>query len=160
MSINDRIIARNEALYKDEFERAQAAKAGTISFFWSSYGILILAPILAWTLPASHAGLSYLVLFPVIVGSIIGNSWLKKTVARPKINFLRYAWGWEWVFMIIILVAWLPGMWRPDDFDLSSYSGGFIGAAVGVGLAIALYPVVTGWQRKRDERRIESELED
>ncbi|MEJ5997120.1 hypothetical protein [Corynebacterium sp. H130] len=160
MSINDRIIARNEDLYNDEFERAQSEKAGMLSFFWSSYGILILAPVLAWSLPASHAGLSYLVLFPVFAGSIIGNSWLKKTVARPKINFFRYVWGWEWVFMIIIVAAWLPGLVRPEEFDLSTYTGGIIGAAVGLTLAVTLYPVVTGWQRKRDERRIERELED
>lgn len=160
MSINDKIIARNDSLYADEFERSQAAKAGTVSHFWTTYGILALAPILAWCLPASHAGLSYLVLFPVFAGSIIGNSWLKKTVTRPKINFLRYAWGWEWVFMVIILVAWLPGILRPADFDLYSSVGALIGAAVGVGLATALYPVLTGWQRKRDEKRLNADAED
>lgn len=160
MSINDKIIARANSLYQDEFERFQAAKAVTISYFWTTYGILALAPILAWCLPASHAAISYIVLFPVFVGNSIGNLWLKKTVTRPKINFVRYTWGWEWAFMSIIIVAWLLGMFRSEVLDLSSYAVVFIGAAVGIGLTIALYPVLTGWQRKRDHKRLDAEQDD
>lgn len=161
MSINDRIIARTEGFYADEFEKAQANRAAVVSYYWMNYATLALAPLLAWFLPSNLIYLSFLVLIPPMIGQFSGNSWLKRRVARPKIRNMKYLWGWEWAFIVAVIVAWLAAMARAQGGgDLSNNAGSIIGAMVGAGIAWAIIPLVTGWQRKRDLKRLESEAED
>ncbi|QGU02402.1 hypothetical protein CKALI_07700 [Corynebacterium kalinowskii] len=161
MSINDRIIERTENFYADEFEKAQANRSAVVTQYWFNYVNLALAPVLAWLLPREYSYVSYLVLIGPIIGLIAGNSWLKKSVARPKIHGLRYLWGWEWALMVAIIVAWLAGLFRAEGGDNWSYNAGaMIGALVGATAAIIAIPLVSGWQRRRDLKRLNAEAED
>lgn len=161
MSINDKIIARTEGFYADEFEKAQANRAGVVSYYWMNYATIALAPLLAWLLPGNLTYLSFLVMIPTFIGQIFGNSWLKKTVARPTIRNMNYLWGWEWAFIVAVMAAWLAGMIHAQGGgDTTSRASSVIGAMVGASIAWALIPLITSWQRKRDLKRLDSQAED
>lgn len=161
MSINDRVIVRTEAFYADEFEKAQANRSAVVSYYWMNYANLAIIPVIAWILPADRAYFAILLLIAPFVGQAAGNSWLKKSVARPKIRNMKYLWAWEWAFIAAIILTWLAAMNRDMvGGDLSSHLGGFIGAVIGVTIAVIAVPIVSGWQRKRDLKRLEADAED
>ncbi|MEJ6012667.1 hypothetical protein WG936_02250 [Corynebacterium sp. H127] len=160
MGLNDRIIERSEKYYADEFEKLQAHKSATVGSFWSSMSCIIVAPILAWSLPDELVNLSFLALLPSYVGIFTSNSWLKRSVVRPKIQGFKDLWRWEWALMVGALTAWLAALFSNHEGDAAYAVGGIVGA-VSTALALAfLIPIITQKLHDRDQIRLDAELED
>ncbi|MFV8394212.1 hypothetical protein [Corynebacterium hindlerae] len=160
MTLNDRIIARAESFYTDEFERAQLHKSATAGMYWTNYLSLAMAPLLAWLLDGRQAYLSFLALIPISIGTFTSTKWLSRTVPHPKLSNFRHLWSWEWAFIVAVIVAWIAAL-ISNNAGAPFYANGTVtGAIAGFVAVMLITPLYTGWLRKRDQRRLESELED
>lgn len=158
MSLNDSIIARTESFYSDEFEKAQMHKSSTVGYYWMTYSSIALMPVLAWCLEGNGMWFSLLIFLPIFLGIVVSNDWLGKTVPFPKITSARM-WPGEWVFLVVVNVAWLAAFVVKADLGISGASGGLVGFICGMAACAVLFPFFSGRQRKRDLKRLNEQLE-
>lgn len=158
MSINDRIVARTDSLYADEFERAQAHRSSTIQTLWMVYLTLTIAPIIAWCIEGPLAYLSFLPMLPAAISGLISSNWLRKQVASPAKAGLSRTMPWELAWAGGVIVAWMTGLCRSMGQDFSY--GATIGAVIDVALVAFLAPRLAKLRHAKDVTRLNAELED
>lgn len=142
----------------DEFERETFYKAYAISAPPAQFLEFIVAAILAWVLPGQMSLLSFLVIVPSVLGNTIGATWLRKRVASPLVS---RTWSAMAVYLIPI-IAMIAGTafnaYTPTDgHNPFAY---LAGAAVGTITVLILAPFIRRYQHRRDQARLNAELED
>lgn len=142
----------------DEFERETFYKAYAISATPTLFLELVAAAILAWVLPGKMSMLCFLAIVPSVFGSSIGTAWLRKRVATPLV-------GRNWSAMAVYLIpaiAMFAGIaynaYAPaDGHNLTAY---LVGTAVGAIAVLILAPFIRRLQHRRDQARLDAELDD
>lgn len=155
MSYLDKILDRYNHSVDDEYEREILHQSSSIALHLLAYSMIVVGAILAWVIPGPASLWSMLVFWPVVVCSGIASVWMKKRAPRPRsIKFL----GSEIAFMVIVMAAWLGGVWV-NVFDAHLASGlGLIGGGLVGGIAGGLAAGVSLKKaRAKDELRFEEE---
>ena len=138
----------------DEYELETFYKACTIAAPLIQFLELVVAAILAWVLPGQMSMLCLLALVPTVIGNTIGTVWLRRRVATPLVSR-------NWTVMVLYLVP-LIVMFAGIAFNAyepapASY---LIGAIAGVITVVILTPFIRRRQHRRDQARLDGELED
>lgn len=147
-----------ERTTRDEFERDTCLKACAIGMTSIPFLELIVAAILAWVLPGQMSILCLLALAPSIIGNFIGTAWMRKRVATPLVSR-----NWTAIAVYLIpLIAMFAGIaynaYAPaDGHNPVAY---LIGTAVGAITVLILTPFIRRRQHRRDQARLDAELED
>ena len=147
-----------ERTTRDEFERDTCLKACAIGMTSIPFLELIVAAILAWVLPGQMSMLCLLALAPSIIGNSIGTAWMRKRVATPLVSR-----NWTAIAVYLIpLIAMFAGIaynaYAPaDGHNPVAY---LIGTAVGAITVLILTPCIRRRQHRRDQARLDAELED
>ena len=147
-----------ERTTRDEFERDTCLKACAIGMTSIPVLELIVAAILAWVLPGQMSMLCLLALAPSIIGNSIGTAWMRKRVATPLVSR-----NWTAIAVYLIpLIAMFAGIaynaYAPaDGHNPVAY---LIGTAVGAITVLILTPFIRRRQHRRDQARLDAELED
>lgn len=139
---------------RDEFERDTFYKAYAISASPTLFLELVAAAILAWVLPGQMSMLCFLAIAPSVFGNAIGTAWLRKRVATPLIG---RNWPTMAVYLIPIIVMLAGIAYNAYAPDSTSY---LVGAGVGIAVVIILTPFIRRHQHRRDQARLDAELED
>ena len=147
-----------ERTTRDEFERDTCLKACAIGMAPIPVLELIIAAVLAWVLPGQMSMLCLLALAPSIIGNFIGTAWMRKRVATPLVSR-----NWTAIAVYLIpLIAMFAGIaynaYAPaDGHNPVAY---LIGTAVGAITVLILTPFIRRRQHRRDQARLDAELED
>lgn len=147
-----------ERTTRDEFERDTCLKACAIGMTPIPFLELIVAAILAWVLPGQMSMLCFLALAPSIIGNSIGTAWMRKRVATPLVSR-----NWTAIAVYLIpLIAMFAGIaynaYAPaEGHNPVAY---LIGTAVGAITVLILTPFIRRRQHRRDQARLDAELED
>lgn len=147
-----------ERTTRDEFERDTCLKACAIGMASIPFLELIIAAVLAWVLPGQMSMLCLLALAPSIIGNFIGTAWMRKRVATPLVSR-----NWTAIAVYLIpLIAMFAGIaynaYAPaDGHNPVAY---LIGTAVGAITVLILTPFIRRRQHRRDQARLDAELED
>ena len=147
-----------ERTTRDEFERDTCLKACAIGMTSIPFLELIVAAILAWVLPGQMSMLCLLALAPSIIGNSIGTAWMRKRVATPLVSR-----NWTAIAVYLIpLIAMFAGIaynaYAPaDGHNPVAYLIGTAGGAITV---LILTPFIRRRQHRRDQARLDAELED
>ena len=147
-----------ERTTRNEFERDTCLKACAIGMTSIPFLELIVAAILAWVLPGQMSMLCLLALAPSIIGNSIGTAWMRKRVATPLVSR-----NWTAIAVYLIpLIAMFAGIaynaYAPaDGHNPVAY---LIGTAVGAITVLILTPFIRRRQHRRDQARLDAELED
>lgn len=140
-----------------EYEESIEHKSNTVLVNSLPFTIYLVGAILAWAIPGPRSLLSLLVLIPLMVGSMVGNGWMKHYAPRPKPVIPAPL----IIGMLIPVVIMFAGISYniADGMNAFSWSAVF-GAVIGgpLGLWAAMWSMKT--QRKQDIDRFEAELED
>ena len=147
-----------ERATRDEFERDTLYKACAIGITLIQFLELVVAAVLAWVLPGQMSMLSFLALVPSIVGNSIGSAWMRKRVATPLVSRNWAAIAVYLIPLIVMFAGIAYNAYAPaDGHDPVSY---LIGAAVGITTVLILAPFIRRRQHRRDQARLDAELED
>ena len=143
---------------RDEFERDTLYKACAIGMTPIPFLELVVAAVLAWALPGQMSMLSFLALVPSIVGNSIGSAWMRQRVATPIVSRNWTAIAVYLIPLIVMFAGIAYNAYAPaDGHDPVSY---LIGTAVGAIAVLALTPFFRRRQHRRDQARLDAELED
>ena len=147
-----------ERTTRDEFERDTCLKACAIGMTSIPFLELIVAAILAWVLPGQMSMLCLLALAPSIIGNSIGTAWMRKRVATPLVSR-------NWTAIAVYLIP-LIAMFAGIAYNACAPADGhnpvayLIGTAVGAITVLILTPFIRRRQHRRDQARLDAELED
>lgn len=147
-----------ERASRDEYERETFYKACTVAAPPVQFLELVIAAILAWVLPGQMSMLCFLAIVPSVIGNAIGTAWLRKRVATPLV-------GRNWSAMAVYLIpaiAMFAGIaynaYAPaDGHNPTAY---LAGTAVGAIAVLILAPFIRRHQHRRDQERLDAELDD
>lgn len=147
-----------ERATRDEFERDTLYKACAIGMTPIPFLELIVAAILAWVLPGQMSMLCFLALVPSILGNSIGTAWMRKRVATPLVSRNWTAMAVYFIPLIAMFTGIAYNAYAPaDGHSPASY---LLGTAVGVITVLILTPFIRRRQHRRDQARLDAELED
>lgn len=147
-----------ERATRDEFERDTLYKACAIGMTPIPFLELIVAAILAWVLPGQMSMLCFLALIPSILGNSIGTAWMRKRVATPLVSRNWTAMTVYFIPLIAMFTGIAYNAYAPaDGHSPASY---LLGTAVGVIAVLILTPFIRRRQHRRDQARLDAELED
>ncbi|MDK8763946.1 transcriptional regulator [Corynebacterium sp. MSK218] len=143
-----------ERVSHDEYERETFYKTCTIAAPLIQFLELVVAAILAWVLPGKMSLLCLLALVPSVIGNIISTVWLRRRVAIPFV-------GRNWLAMVLYLIP-LAVMFTGIAFNAYAPEPAayLIGAGAGVITVVILTPFIRRRQHRRDQARLDAELED
>ncbi|MDK4208878.1 transcriptional regulator [Corynebacterium accolens] len=139
----------------DEFERDILTKASAITLTPITFLELIVAAILAWSLPGRLSLLALLAIIPSIAGTSLSTAWLRKHIATPTV---RSNWTLTALYLIPMFICFAGIAYHA--FTLSDAAPYLIGATVGAITAVLLSPTLRRKQNRRDQSRLDAELED
>lgn len=139
----------------DEFERDILTKAPAITLTPITFLELIVAAILAWSLPGRLSLLALLAIIPSIAGTSLSTAWLRKHIATPTV---RSNWTLTALYLIPMFICFAGIAYHA--FALSDAAPYLIGATVGAITAVLLSPTLRRKQNRRDQSRLDAELED
>ncbi|ERS58118.1 MULTISPECIES: hypothetical protein [Corynebacterium] len=139
----------------DEFERDILTKASAITLTPITFLELIVAAILAWSLPGRLSLLALLAIIPSIAGTSLSTAWLRKHIATPTV---RSNWTLTALYLIPMFICFAGIAYHA--FALSDAAPYLIGATVGAITAVLLSPTLRRKQNRRDQSRLDAELED
>ncbi|MEM5986040.1 transcriptional regulator [Corynebacterium hesseae] len=147
-----------ERASRDEYERETFYKACAVAAPPVQFLELVIAAILAWVLPGQMSMLCFLAIVPSVIGNAIGTAWLRKRVATPLV-------GRNWSAMAVYLIptiAMFAGIaynaYAPaDGHNPTAY---LAGTAVGAIAVLILAPFIRRHQHRRDQERLDAELDD
>ena len=139
----------------DEFERDILTKASAITLTPITFLELIVAAILAWSLPGRLSLLALLAIIPSIAGASLSTAWLRKHIATPTV---RSNWTLTALYLIPMFICFAGIAYHA--FALSDAAPYLIGATVGAITAVLLSPTLRRKQNRRDQSRLDAELED
>ena len=147
-----------ERATRDEFERDTLYKACVIGMTSIPFLELVVAAILAWALPGQLCMLSLLAIVPSNLGNAIGSVWMRKHVAAPLVGRNWAAIAVYLIPLIVMFTGIAYNAYAPaDGHNPAAY---LIGTAVGAIAAVALTPFYRRRQHRRDQARLDAELED
>lgn len=141
----------------DEFERDILTKASAITLTPITFLELIVAAILAWSLPGHLSLLALLAIVPSIAGTSLSAAWLRRHIATPTV---RSNWTLTALYLIPMFLCFAGIAYHAyalSDAPAASY---LIGATVGAITAVLLSPTLRRKQNRRDQSRLDAELED
>ena len=147
-----------ERTTRDEFERDTCLKACAIGMTPIPFLELVVAAILAWVLPGQMSMLCFLALAPSIIGNPIGTAWMRQRVATPPVHR-------NWPAMPVYILP-LLAMFAGIAYNAYAPAEGhnpvayLIGTAVGAITVLILTPFIRRRQHRRDQARLDAELED
>ena len=139
----------------DEFERDILTKASAIALTPIAFLELIVAAILAWSLPGRLSLLALLAIIPSIAGTSLSTAWLRKHIATPTV---RSNWTLTALYLIPMFICFAGIAYHA--FALSDAAPYLIGATVGAITAVLLSPTLRRKQNRRDQSRLDATLED
>ncbi|WP_288747846.1 transcriptional regulator [uncultured Corynebacterium sp.] len=139
----------------DEFERDILTKASAITLTPITFLELIVAAILAWSLPGRLSLLALLAIIPSIAGTSLSTAWLRKHIATPTV---RSNWTLTALYLIPMFICFAGIAYHA--FALSDAAPYLIGATVGAITAVLLSPTLRRKQNRRDQSRLDATLED
>lgn len=137
----------------DEFERDILTKASAITLTPITFLELIVAAILAWSLPGRLSLLALL----AIAGTSLGAAWMRRHIATPTV---RSNWTLTALYLIPMFLCFAGIAYHAftrSDAPAASY---LIGATVGAITAVLISPALKRKQNRRDQSRLDAELED
>ncbi|MFH6889660.1 MULTISPECIES: hypothetical protein [Corynebacterium] len=143
---------------RDEFERETFYKAYAISAPPAQFLEFVVAAILAWVLPGQMSMLSFLVIVPSVLGNTIGTTWLRKRVAAPLVGRNWSAMAIYFIPIIAMIAGTAFNAYAPADGHIPSAY--LAGAAVGAITVLILAPFIRRYQHRRDQARLDAELDD
>ncbi|WP_411703137.1 transcriptional regulator [Corynebacterium sp. LaCa142] len=146
-----------ERASSDEFERDIITKSSAIALSPIAFLELIVAAILAWSLPGRLSLLALLAIVPSIVGTSLGSAWMRKHIATPNI---RSNWAATVLYLIPMFIAFAGISYHAYSPEGSNPTPYLIGSIIGAITAILLAPVLRRTQHRRDQSRLDAELED
>ncbi|OFN75574.1 MULTISPECIES: hypothetical protein [unclassified Corynebacterium] len=142
----------------DEFERETCYKALAISASPTMFLELVAAAILAWVLPGQMSMLCFLAIAPSVIGNAIGTAWLRKRVATPLAGRNWAAMAVYFIPVIAIFTGVAYNAYAPaDGHNPTAY---LAGTAVGAVSVLVLAPFIRRLQHRRDQERLDAELDD
>lgn len=145
----------------DEFERDILTKASAITLTPITFLELIVAAILAWSLPGRLSLLALLAIIPSIAGTSLSTAWLRKHIATPTV---RSNWTLAALYLIPMFLCFAGiayhAFTRSDAPAAPYLIGATVGATVGAITAVLLSPTLRRKQNRRDQSRLDAELED
>lgn len=156
MRIGDTILTKIENPLGDEYEKQVYHQASTIALTLTPVFILVMGAILGWVLPGAHAMWALLTLIPLAGPSFVHTLWMKSRAARPAPTFKEGMWGMAAVNLILVFIMLFGISRNAPDGAGSLIWGGIIGGAA----ALAAVPFITTFQRRRDTKRLDAQLED
>lgn len=139
----------------DEFERDILTKASAITLTPITFLELIVAAILAWSLPGRLSLLALLAIIPSIAGTSLSAAWMRRHIATPTV---RSNWTLTALCLIPMFICFAGIAYHA--FALSDAAPYLIGATVGTITAVLLSPTLRRKQNRRDQSRLDAELED
>lgn len=142
----------------DEYQQQILHQSSTVTSETLMYTTTFIMAILAWVLPGGTAIYSLLTLLPGTLAQTAGALWMQNYAPRPrppKIFTLSTLPIWIFLAIAIAGIAF-------NDFngELSGTIGMVIGAIIGGGAAAIFAPRWQRSQRRNDEARLNSDLED
>ena len=141
----------------DEFERDILTKASAITLTPITFLELIVAAILAWSLPGRLSLLALLAIIPSIAGTSLSTAWLRKHIATPTV---RSNWTLTALYLIPMFICFAGIAYHAFALSDASAAPYLIGATVGAITAVLLSPTLRRKQNRRDQSRLDAELED
>lgn len=139
----------------DEFERDILTKASAITLTPITFLELIVAATLAWSLPGRLSLLALLAIVPSIAGTSLSLAWMRRRIATPTV---RSNWTLTALYLIPMFLCFAGIAYHA--FALSDAAPYLIGATVGAITAVLLSPTLRRKQNRRDQSRLDAELED
>ncbi|WP_284864475.1 transcriptional regulator [Corynebacterium rhinophilum] len=139
----------------DEFERDILTKASAIALTPIAFLELIVAAILAWSLPGRLSLLALLAIIPSIAGTSLSTAWLRKHIATPTV---RSNWTLTALYLIPMFICFAGIAYHA--FALSDAAPYLICSTVGAVMAILISPALKRKQNRRDQSRLDATLED
>ncbi|MBK4140293.1 transcriptional regulator [Corynebacterium macginleyi] len=139
----------------DEFERDILTKASAITLTPITFLELIVAAVFAWSLPGRLSLLALLAIVPSMAGASLSAAWMRRHIATPTV---RPNWTLIALYLIPMFVCFSGIAYR--GFAPSDAAPYLIGSAVGAITAILLSPALRRKQNRRDQSRLDAELED
>lgn len=158
MSFTDTLLDRMESTVDDEYQATVLHRSSSISWYAVVYLTMALSAALAWLVPTDRSWIALLPFAPILIASLIGLSWMKRQVPRPR--YMRFTPA-EWGLIFLILCIMLGGMYYNDpDANLATATGFVVGGIIGGVVAMVSTKLSTKHGRKRDEDRLDGELAD
>lgn len=139
----------------DEFERDILTKASAITLTPITFLELIVAAILAWSLPGRLSLLAFLAIVPSLAGTSLSAAWMRRHIATPTV---RSNWTVTALYLIPMFLCFAGIAYHA--FALSDAAPYLIGATVGAITAVLLSPTLRRKQNRRDQSRLDATLED
>lgn len=145
-----------ERASSDEFERDIITKSSAITVIPITFLELIVAAILAWSLPGRLTLLALLAIIPSIAGTSLSAAWMRKHIATPTV---RSNWTLTALYLIPMFLCFAGIAYHA--FALSDAAAPYlIGATVGAITSVLISPALRRKQNRRDQSRLDAELED
>ena len=141
----------------DEFERDILTKASAITLTPITFLELIVAAILAWSLPGRLSRLALLAIVPSIAGTSLSTAWMRRHIATPTV---RSNWTLAALYLIPMFLCFagiayhaftlsdVPAAPLPHLLDRRRRHGR------------PHLPALRRKQNRRDQSRLDAELED
>lgn len=139
----------------DEFERDILTKASAITLTPITFLELIVAATLAWSLPGRLSLLALLAIVPSIAGTSLSLAWMRRRIATPTV---RSNWTLTALYLIPMFICFAGIAYHA--FALSDAAPYLIGATVGAITSVLISPALRRKQNRRDQSRLDAELED
>lgn len=160
MGIATGVLRSYEALAEDEFELDGMLRFAAVRAAVADVGVVLVAAVLIWALPAKYALLSCLAVVPQLVGNLVASLWYQQHHAVPAIRGRRTD--------VLSILGWIAalvlccGVFRRAWLDSSPTVAIALLAFVAVW---CLYKVFgqqkyASWLRKKDERRLSKQYAD
>lgn len=141
----------------DEFERDILTKASAITLTPITFLELIVAAILAWSLPGRLSLLAFLAIVPSLAGTSLSAAWMRRHIATPTV---RSNWTVTALYLIPMFLCFAGIAYHAYALSDASAAPYLIGATVGAITAVLLSPTLRRKQNRRDQSRLDAELED
>lgn len=140
----------------DEFERDILTKASAITLTPITFLELIVAAILAWSLPGRLSLLAFLAIVPSLAGTSLSAAWMRRHIATPTV---RSNWTVTALYLIPMFLCFAGIAYHA--YALSDAAAPYlIGATVGAITSVLISPALRRKQNRRDQSRLDAELED
>lgn len=141
----------------DEFERDILTKASAITLTPITFLELIVAAILAWSLPGRLSLLAFLAIVPSLAGTSLSAAWMRRHIATPTV---RSNWTVTALYLIPMFLCFAGIAYHAYALSDASAAPYLIGATVGAITAVLISPALRRKQNRRDQSRLDATLED
>lgn len=154
----DKKIALANQGTDDEYQQQILHQSSTVTSETLMYTTTFIMAVLAWVLPSGAAIYSLLALLPGTLAQTAGALWMQNYTPRPRPpKIFTLSTLPIWIFLAITFAGIA---FNDYDGDPSGAVGIVVGAIVGGGAAAIFAPRLQRSQRRKDEERLDQNLED